>query len=406
MKRKNIVVGVTGGIAAYKIPELIRLLTADHWQVVTILTEAGRRFVTEATLSAVSGNRVRSDLWDQEAERAMSHIELARTADILLIAPATADFIAKMALGTSDDLLSTVYSATDATVIVAPAMNQQMWLHRATQRNVAQLLNDGVQLLGPVEGDQACGDTGIGRMVEPEDILNYLITPTTGSNPLSGLTVLVSAGPTREYLDPVRYLSNSSSGKQGYAVALAALQAGAEVTLISGPVAIDVPHGVRCIKVSSSAEMHAAVLREAPHVDIFFSVAAVADFRPRTQSEQKIKRSHQSAPHDTQLDLIATDDIVHAVSRLENRPFLVGFAAETENHIEHAKQKLHHKQLDVIVVNDVSRSDIGMDTEDNEVVIITSGTEQKIPKTSKANAARKLVELVSQQFEASKAVAN
>ena len=303
MAEQTIVLGITGGIAAYKTPELVRQLTASGYRVIPVLSKAAENFVTNATLTAVSGERVRQSLWDTEAEKVMGHIELARLADLLLVAPATANVIAKFAHGMADDLLSTIYAATQAPVMIAPAMNQQMYNHVPTQRNLRQLTEDGVQVVGPNSGDQACGEIGPGRMSEPHEIVAAVgeilsdtdIQPTYPHGVAEGVQVLVTAGPTRERIDPVRYLTNASSGRQGFAVAAAAQRMGAKVTLISGPVSLDTPAGVNRINVESAAEMHAAVHENLVSCDILFAVAAVADYKPRSSSDIKIKKSAEKS---------------------------------------------------------------------------------------------------------------
>ena len=393
VQKKTIVLGITGGIAAYKAPELVRLLTTKGYRVIPVLTEAASQFVTATTLAAVSGERVRQDLWDSEAEAAMGHIELARAADLLLIAPATAASIGKFANGLADDLLSTVYLATSAPVLLAPAMNQQMYLHRSTQRNLKRLVADRVELIGPEEGDQACGEVGPGRMTEPVNIVAAVEERLSRSRvvvPLHGFEVVVTAGPTREAIDPVRFLSNSSSGRQGFALAAAAAGMGARVTLISGPVSLPTPDGVERIDVVTAKEMHDVVLSLVDDCDLLLAVAAVADYRPEVVLDQKIKKSEQSKPH-LSLNLVETEDVVAAVSKHENRPFLVGFAAETDDVLNKARQKRIRKGLDVIVLNDVSKSDIGFDSANNRVTIIHERDEKEIPFGSKEEIAEAIL---------------
>ncbi len=400
MQASKILLGITGGIAAYKTPELVRLLTTRGHEVCVILTDGSKHFVTETTLTALTSRRVRSDLWDLDAERTMGHIELAKWADVLLIAPATAKFIAKMVHGQSDDLLSTVYLATNAPVMVAPAMNQAMWAHPAQQRNIQQLKDDGVIIVGPVHGDQACGDVGLGRMCEPqaiveciEDVLNPW--PQT----LKGVNVVVTAGPTQESIDPVRYLSNWSSGKQGFAIAHAALSAGATVTLISGPVQLNADPRIKRIDVSSAAEMSEAVQDVLPLCDIFFSVAAVADYRPKTMSDQKIKHNTESANSGWTLELIENEDIVSLVSHSDPKPFVVGFAAETDNLIVNAREKLQRKKLDAIIANNVANQKIGFKSDENEVTVIMLDSETTLPQAPKEAIARQVIEMVSAAFQ-------
>lgn len=409
MPGDKIVLGIGGGIAAYKAPELVRQLTARGKEVIPVLTQAAKQFVTPTSLAAVSGQRVRDDLWDADAELAMGHIELARWADTILIAPATADLIARMAAGIANDLLTTLYLATDAKVVIAPAMNRLMWAHPATARNVKTLRDDDVEILGPDVGDQACGEVGPGRMVEPAEIAAHIdghrsaevrsITPGTAdaSRDLDGLRVVVTAGPTREPIDPVRYITNASSGRQGYAIATAAQRAGAAVTLISGPVALACPIDVTRVDVTTAAQMKEATMALAPSSDVLVAVAAVADYRPAHAAEQKIKKSEQDSTN-LAIPMVETDDIVKCVAAMENRPFLVGFAAETHNAAEFARAKRKRKGLDVIVVNDVSDHSIGFDSSDNAVTIIHDEGEETLEKAPKAEIARKLVTAIAKLY--------
>ncbi|MCY4130418.1 MAG: bifunctional phosphopantothenoylcysteine decarboxylase/phosphopantothenate--cysteine ligase CoaBC [Gammaproteobacteria bacterium] len=398
MAEQTIVLGITGGIAAYKTPELVRQLTLSGYRVIPVLSKAAENFVTNATLTAVSGEKVRHSLWDADAERAMGHIELARLADLLLVAPATANVIAKFAHGVGDDLLSTIYAATQAPVMLAPAMNQQMYNHVPTQRNLTQLAEDGVQIVGPNSGDQACGETGPGRMSEPHEIVAAVgevlvpsnIQPTNSSGVAEGIRVLVTAGPTRERIDPVRYLTNASSGRQGFAVAAAAQRIGANVTLISGPVSLDTPAEVNRINVESAAEMHTAVHENLANCDILFAVAAVADYKPKASHDVKIKKSAEKSK-DLSLELVETVDVVTSVTSLEEKPFLVGFAAETNDVVQNAREKRIRKNLDVIVVNDVSDRSIGFDSFENKVTLIHEGGDIEIPFASKDVIAERIV---------------
>lgn len=391
LEGKRILLGISGGIAAYKAPELVRQLTKSGAQVQVVMTRAARQFVTATSLQATSQRPVRDDLWDPAAEAAMGHIELARWADLVLIAPATSHCLMKLATGVADDLLSTICLATAAPIAIAPAMNVNMWAHPATQRNVDRLGADGVTVLGPDVGEQACGETGPGRMLEPEQIVarvGALFAP----RPLAGLRALVTAGPTREAIDPVRYISNHSSGKQGYAVAAALAAAGAEVTLISGPVSLAAPHGVERINIVSAREMHEAVLARCPGAAIFVGVAAVADYRPDEPAPQKLKkRADQGAPV---INLIENPDIIAAVAARADRPFVVGFAAETQNTLEHARQKLARKRLDMIAVNDVSDRSIGFESDSNAVTIITANGCERLERASKADIARAIVDRI------------
>lgn len=390
----RVVLGVGGGIAAYKTPDLVRKLGAKGCEVTVVLTQAGSKFVTTHTLSAVSGNQVRNDLWDEQAERAMGHIELARWADLLLIAPATADLVARLASGHANDLLSTIYLAIEAPVVVAPAMNQVMWLHKATQRNIQQLYKDGIEFVGPEFGDQACGEVGPGRMSEPEAIVEFIESSFNQPKCMNGLNVLVTAGPTREPIDPVRFVSNYSSGRQGFALARAAHLAGANVTLVSGPVAIEAPEGVNLVEVQTASEMKRAVMSEISNYDVFFSVAAVADYRPVSTKEKKIKKPLECSKK-LVLDLEETDDILKSVTQLSNRPFVVGFAAETHNTIEFGREKLQRKGLDAIVVNDVSDSTIGFESTENEVTMLYAQGQCAFQKQSKDKIARSIVSTVA-----------
>ena len=403
MTRRNILLGIGGGISAYKTPELVRQLVAKDMEVIPLLTRSAMEFVTATSLAAVSGQRVRTNLWDDEAERTMSHIELARWLDVLLIAPATANLMSEMAHGTASDLLTTICLAAKAPAVIAPAMNQQMWQHPATQRNLRLLQDDGVWVFGPDTGDQACGEFGPGRMMEPEAIVERLISsvfPT--SCLLHGSKVLVTAGPTREPIDPVRYISNSSSGRQGYAIAEAARDAGAEVVLVSGPTALPVPFGLEIVAVTTASEMKDAAMQYVSTSDIFFAVAAVADYRPQNPQPTKIKR-HVAQPEGTmEIVLAETDDIVSCVTEMNHRPYVVGFAAETDNPLKFAREKRVRKKLDAIVVNDVSRDDIGFDSERNEVTLIHESGEVHFSKSLKSNVATQLVSTIAGLFHEAK----
>ena len=400
MHGKRIILGISGGIAAYKTPILVRDLLSRGAEVIPVLTQSAARFVTRTSLQAVSGQRVRDDLWDEEAEAAMGHIELARWADAVLVAPATAHLLARLAAGTADDLLTTVCLATSAPVFVAPAMNRQMWEHPAVQRNVARIENDGLRVLGPGNGDQACGETGPGRMLEPDELADALqahwAEPTDAANPdgpLQGVRVLITAGPTREHIDPVRFISNHSSGKQGYAMARAARDAGAAVTLVSGPVHLETPAGLRRVDVTTAHEMKAAVEAELPDTDIFIGVAAVGDYRPAEPRSRKIKKAGTSASEIT-LPLKENPDILEAAVA-SGRPCVVGFAAETHDALPHAREKLARKGCDAIVVNDVSDATIGFDSNENAVVLIQPSGETVFPTQSKETLAAKLVDAIA-----------
>lgn len=392
---KHILLGVTGGIAAYKSADLLRRLREAGAEVRVVMTRAATEFITPLTLQALSGHAVRLDIFDPQAEAAMGHIELARWADAVLVAPASADFMARLTHGRGDDLLSTLCLATTAPIALAPAMNQQMWLNAATQANKNTLEQRGVQLFGPATGSQACGETGPGRMLEPADIVPQVVG-LFQTNVLSGLRVLVSAGPTRELIDPVRYISNRSSGKMGYALAEAAAEAGAEVTLVSGPVMLAVPERVRCIGVQSARDMHAAVLAQATGHAIFIAAAAVADYHVADSAPQKIKKAQEVLA----LSLVRNPDILGEVAALPNPPFTVGFAAETENLELNAQAKRAQKKLDLIAANLVSRQDIGFDSDDNELKLFWEGGARELPRTSKTRLARTLISIIAEQYHA------
>ena len=390
----RILLGISGGIAAYKAPLLVRNLRTRGADVVPVLTQNASRFVTETALQAVADNRPRTELWDAEAEAAMGHIELARWADAVVMAPATANLIARLANGIADDLLTTVYLATTAPVFIAPAMNVKMWEHVATQRNLQRLRDDGVTVLGPAHGEQACGEFGPGRMIEPDEIAEEVTAAIGTPRVLDGTRVLITAGPTREFLDPVRFISNRSSGRQGFALAEAARNAGAEVTLVAGPVHLSTPTDIERIDVVSAQEMKDAVTERAPAADIFVSVAAVADYRPHTVHDQKLKKSQQQSG-DFRVALKENEDIVESIAGVEPRPFVVGFAAETENPLEYAREKRRRKCMDAIVVNDVSDAAIGFDSSDNAVTLIHAGGEVGLPKMPKGAIARRLVDEIA-----------
>jgi phosphopantothenoylcysteine decarboxylase/phosphopantothenate--cysteine ligase len=390
---KHILLGVTGGIAAYKSAELVRQLRRQGAEVRVVMTAAATEFVTALTFQALSAHPVHTDLLDAGAESAMGHIELARWADVLLIAPATADFIARLVAGRADDLLTTVCLACDATVAVAPAMNRAMWENPATRDNITTLKQRGVRVLGPAEGVQACGESGPGRMLEPAELVTG-ISVLFDSGVLAGQRVLVTAGPTREAIDPVRYISNRSSGQMGYAVAAAAAEAGADVLLISGPVSLATPARVRRIDVESAAEMYAAVMNEIARTDIFISVAAVADYRPESIALQKLKKSVATMS----LELIPNPDILAAVAALPDAPFTVGFAAETQAIEVNARDKLRTKNIDMIAANAVGQQQ-GFDCEDNALHVIWEQGEQQLALTGKAKLSRQLVAIIAEQFE-------
>ena len=400
---QNILLGITGGIAAYKTPMLVRQLVEAGANIQVVMSENAHRFVTSTTLQAVSGNPVRNDLWDPAAEAAMGHIELARWADQILIAPATANAIARLAAGDASNLLYTLCLASTAPISLAPAMNQQMFQHPAVQRNLATLTADGCHVIGPDSGDQACGDQGPGRMTEPEDLVLALAQPKqpwAGSRgPLSGRTVIVTTGPTREAIDPVRYISNHSSGLQGMAIADAAKQAGADVILVAGPGVAESSPDMQRIDITSAQEMHAKVHEHLAAADIFIGVAAVADYRPANPEEQKIKR-HLKADEDVKLSLIENPDIIASVVRAKQAKVVVGFAAETHDTLQNARDKRVRKGLDAIVVNDVSDQSIGFNSRDNEVTLIHEGGDIHFGKQSKTAIAQQLIEQVVELFAA------
>ncbi|MBE9539738.1 MAG: bifunctional phosphopantothenoylcysteine decarboxylase/phosphopantothenate--cysteine ligase CoaBC [Proteobacteria bacterium] len=386
---RNILLGVSGGIAAYKSAELVRQLQELGAQVRVIMTRGAQQFITPLTLQALSGNPVHTELLDSEAEQGMGHIELARWADLLLIAPATADLIARLATGRADDLLTTVALATAAPILVAPAMNQQMWHDKASVDNIQTLIERDISLIGPAEGEQACGDIGPGRMEQPE-VIAARAASFFDSGLLQGRRVVISAGPTREALDPVRYISNHSSGKMGYALARAAVDAGATTTLISGPVSLETPAHVKRINVQSATEMLEQCLDQCSGSDIFIACAAVADYRPADIQTQKIKKG----PEHISLDLVRNPDIVATIAGGDPRPFTVGFAAETNDVVPYAREKMQRKGLDMIVSNDVSNEGIGFNSDDNEVTVIWPSGEQVLPRATKASIARQIIALI------------
>jgi phosphopantothenoylcysteine decarboxylase/phosphopantothenate--cysteine ligase len=392
LQHRRIVLGVSGGIAAYKAPDLVRRLRERGAEVQVVMTAGAQRFVTPTTFQAVAGREVRAELWDPAAEAAMGHIELARWAELILLAPATADLIARLSSGRADDLLTTLVLATDAKVALAPAMNRLMWSHPATQANIAILRHRGVEVLGPGRGEQACGETGDGRMLEPLDIVSGVerLLPTTTSAALAGKHVLITAGPTRERLDPVRYISNRSSGKMGFALADAARVAGAEVTLVAGPVNLPTPLGVNRIDVESAAQMHAAVEAAVGVADVFIGTAAVADYRPAVVAERKIKKSGERV----EIVLERTPDILASVAARAQRPFVVGFAAETHDVETYARGKLESKNLDLIAANEVGDDKV-FDRDDNSLVVLSRDGRTLIGPASKQEVARDLIELIA-----------
>lgn len=387
---KRVLLGVTGGIAAYKSAEIIRRLQDAGANVRVVMTSAATEFITPLTMQALSGNPVHLELLDTDAEAAMGHIELARWADVILVAPTSADFIAKLTNGEGGDLLSTLCLASRSPLAIAPAMNQGMWRNASTQHNIERLRGRGIHIFGPTEGAQACGDVGPGRMSEPEDIAE-LTADLFETGALAGKKVIITAGPTREAIDPVRYISNHSSGKMGYALAEAAAEAGAETVLISGPVNLASPDRVKTIAVTSAQEMYDAALNEADGCQLFIASAAVADYRPVQISTQKIKKSADTLT----IEMVKNPDIVSAVAALQNRPFTVGFAAETANVADglehHARGKLERKNLDLVIANDVSDRTIGFNSDDNAVLVVEMKSSEAIPKINKSILARQLI---------------
>ncbi|MDX1735083.1 MAG: bifunctional phosphopantothenoylcysteine decarboxylase/phosphopantothenate--cysteine ligase CoaBC [Halioglobus sp.] len=393
---RNVLLGVSGGIAAYKSAELIRQLQERGANVRVIMTQGAQEFITPLTLQALSGHPVSTDLLDTEAEQGMGHIELARWADLLLVAPATADLLARLSAGRADDLLTTVALATPAPLLLAPAMNQQMWRDSATAANIEILSERGVQLVGPAEGIQACGDTGPGRMEEPAVIADAAAA-LFDSGLLAGQRVVVTAGPTREALDPVRYISNHSSGKMGYALARAAAEAGAQTTLVSGPVNLATPDHVQRIDVESARDMLQACLDLLGECDVFIACAAVADYRPASTQDQKIKKDAE----DMTLELVRNPDIVASVAASDKRPFTVGFAAETRNVVEYAREKMARKKLDMIVANDVGDPDIGFNSDHNAATVLSREGEHSLPQASKETLAHQIIALIARDLPAS-----
>ncbi|MDD4928579.1 MAG: bifunctional phosphopantothenoylcysteine decarboxylase/phosphopantothenate--cysteine ligase CoaBC [Gallionella sp.] len=394
MIKPHIVLGITGGIAAYKSAELLRLLTKQGVSVQVVMTDAACRFITPTTMQALSGRPVYTDQWDAREPNHMAHINLSREALAIVIAPASADFIAKIALGLADDLLSTLCLARRCPLLIAPAMNREMWQNKAVQRNIEQLVNDGVQVLGPGSGLQACGEEGMGRMLEPLQLAQQVAT-LFHPKILSGKKILITAGPTYEAIDAVRGITNRSSGKMGYAIAQAAIEMGAEVTLVSGPVALAAPFDAKVIKVESAAQMYEAVMESVAACDIFIAVAAVADYRAATPSEQKIKKS--AAP--LTLELVPNPDILAQVAAMKNPPYCVGFAAESENLAEYAEQKRRTKKLPLLVGN-IAQHAIGSD--DNELILFDDNGRHPLPRADKLTLARELIQQIAQRYEGDK----
>ena len=389
---KRILLGVTGGIAAYKAAVLLRKLRQYGAEVRVVMTHNACEFITPLTMQALSGKPVHTKLLDMETESAMSHIDLARWPDLVLIAPSSANFIARYSNGFAEDLLSTLCLATSSPVMLAPAMNQQMWQNPATQENLKKLRTRGITIIGPADGDQACGENGLGRMLEPEEITR-LAAKSFEVNILSGSRLLITAGPTREAIDPVRYISNHSSGRMGYAVAMAGIEAGAEVSLISGPVNLSAPSRAELINVVSTAEMYSAVMQKVSSTDIFISAAAVADYSLQTIAYKKIKKSSDAF----ELSLRKNPDILAEVAALNNPPFTVGFAAETENMELNAQAKLRSKRLDMIAANQVGQG-LGFDSEMNALTVFWDNEKKQMQKASKTKLARILITLIADRY--------
>ena len=397
---KKILLGISGGIAAYKSADLVRRLKERGAEVRVILTPAAAEFITPLTLQALSGNPVGQSLLDPAAEAAMGHIELAKWADFILVAPASADVIARITHGMANDLLTTCILASSAPLAIAPAMNQQMYKNIATQANLATLISRNIHIFGPNAGEQACGDIGPGRMLEPLQLVDAVIgvLATPAQQPLQGVKVTITAGPTREAIDPVRYISNHSSGKMGYALAAAAAALGADVTLISGPVQLATPTGVMRIDVTTAEQMYVSSMQQAPKSDIFIGCAAVADFRVAALASQKIKKT---ADNDgLTLQLVKNPDIIASVAALtDQRPFTVGFAAETEKVAEYARQKLQKKNLNLICANDVSDPALGFNSEQNAITVYSTTAEFALGQRSKTDLAQALISLIYEQYQ-------
>lgn len=394
LANKRIIVGITGGIAAYKSAELVRRLQDQGADVRVVMTAAAQAFITPLTLQALSGKPVHLDLLDTAAEAAMGHIELARWGDAIIVAPASADFIARFAHGHGNDLLTTLCLAARCPIALAPAMNQVMWASPANLDNIQTLRDRHTPLFGPAEGSQACGDIGPGRMLEPEQIAQQL-AELFATGTLTGKRVVITAGPTREPIDPVRFITNHSSGKMGYALAQAAADAGATVTLISGPVHLTCPDRVKRVNVTTAQEMLEASLASLP-TDIFIATAAVADYRPDTQATQKIKKQGKGEP--MTITLVENPDIVATVAGQSNKPFVVGFAAETRNVLDYARDKIRRKNLDMIVANDVSQTGIGFNSDENAVTAIWSDGEAELARASKTRIASQIIDLIAQKI--------
>lgn len=394
LANKQILLGVTGGIAAYKSADLVRRLQDAGAAVQVVMTPAAQEFITPLTMQALSGHPVHTQLLDPEAEAGMGHIQLARWADLVLIAPATADFMGRLTQGLGNDLLTSICLATAAPIALVPAMNQGMWRNEATQANIDILISRKIHMFGPADGGQACGDIGPGRMLEPLQIIDLASRLfTTGS--LAGKKVVITAGPTREAIDPVRYISNHSSGKMGYALVQAAIEAGAHTVLISGPTQLTKPARARCIDVITAEEMYIASMKEAQDCDVFIAAAAVADYRPIEAATQKMKKGDSES---ITLTLIKNPDIVANVAALPRKPFTVGFAAESEHLIDHARTKLERKNLDLVIANNIAESNIGFNSDDNAVTLIDKFSTTEISQRSKQQLARELIACFAQKL--------
>ena len=395
LANKQILLCVTGGIAAYKAAELIRLFKTYGSEVKVLMTDAAKEFITPLTMQALSGNPVHSDLLDESAEAAMGHIELAKWSDAIVVAPCSADSMAKLALGRGDDLLSAVCLAADSKVFFAPAMNQAMWKDSRTQKNLDTLKANSFIQIGPDAGDQACGDTGPGRMTEPEEITS-IVSEAFNLGLLKGKKILITAGPTREKIDPVRYISNKSSGKMGFAIAEAARDQSGIVSIVSGPVSLETPERVSRFDVESAEEMKIKVLELSQEADLFISAAAVSDYKIKETKKNKIKKENSKV--EMSLSLTQNDDILKSVASQNPELNLIGFAAETEDLIKNAKEKLKDKKLDLMIANDVSDESIGFDSDENEVFLITKKDEIKLKKTSKSKISRQIIEYIAKNI--------
>jgi len=391
---KRILLGVTGGIAAYKSADLVRRLQDAGASVQVVMTAAAQEFITPLTMQALSGNPVHTTLLDPAAEAGMGHIQLARWADLVLIAPASADFMARLVQGQGNDLLTTLCLATPAAIAIAPAMNQGMWRNASTQANVEVLKQRNVHIFGPAAGEQACGDIGPGRMLETLQLVDAAASLFV-SGSLAGKKVVITAGPTREAIDPVRYISNHSSGKMGYALAQAAMEAGAQTVLISGPTQLIAPERVEFIAVTTAQDMLSASLQQAQGCDVFIAAAAVADYRPAQVAAQKVKKTADAS---ITLELVKNPDIVATIAALEVKPFTVGFAAESENLIVHAQQKLLRKNLDLIIANNIAEAGIGFNADDNAVTLIDNAQQLVLTQRSKQQLARELIAIIAQKI--------